>query len=195
MASLYLAMSCPQVPEGTRLLEIGGPLLVFLVISAGILAGVAILILYIRTLRRALERCCPASRAMSPDAVWLLLIPIFSVVWRFFVVLRLATSLGNEFRHRKVPNADPELGKTVGLAMCVLPLVILLSAVAGAGAVQTLVRGVLAGAFVVCWLAYWVKIAEFSKALATPHEAGGTEPASAKLRPDLPYLLIDRKRV
>jgi peptidyl-prolyl cis-trans isomerase D len=190
MASLYLAMSCPQVPEGTRLLEIGGPLLVFLLISAGILAGIAILILYIRTLRRALERCCPASRAMSPDAVWLLLIPIFSAVWRFFVVFRLATSLGNELRHRKVPNADPEPGRTVGLAMCVLPLVILLSAVAGAGALQTLVRGVLAGASVVCWLAYWVKIAGFSKALAPPHEAGVTEPASAKLRPDLPYLLI-----
>ncbi|MGD0858078.1 MAG: peptidylprolyl isomerase [Terracidiphilus sp.] len=178
------------MPEGTRLLEIGGSLLVFFLISVGILAGIAILILYIRTLRRALERCCPASRAMSPDAVWLLLIPIFSAVWRFFVVFRLATSLGNEFKHRKVPNADREPGRTVGLAMCVLPLVILLSAVAGAGALQTLVRGVLAGASVVCWLAYWVKIAAVSKALATPHEAGVTEPASAKLRPDLPYLLI-----
>jgi peptidyl-prolyl cis-trans isomerase D len=190
MASLYLAMSCPQVPEGTRLLEIGGPLLVFLLISAGILAGIAILALYIRTLRRALEKCCPASRAMSPEAVWLLLIPIFSAFWRFFVVFRLATSLGNEFRHRKVPNADPQPGRAVGLAMCVLPLVILLSAIAGAGVLQTLIRGVLAGACVVCWLAYWVKIAEFSKALATPHEAGSAEPANAKLRPDLPYLLI-----
>ncbi|MGA3070358.1 MAG: hypothetical protein ABSD43_09095, partial [Terracidiphilus sp.] len=94
-------------------MEIGGPLLVFLLISAGILAGIAILALYIRTLRRALEKCCPASRAMSPEAVWLLLIPIFSAFWRFFVVFRLATSLGNEFRHRKVPNADPQPGRAV----------------------------------------------------------------------------------
>jgi peptidyl-prolyl cis-trans isomerase D len=190
MASLYLAVSCPQVPEGTRLLEKGGPLLVFLMISAGVLAVLAILVLYIRTLRRALERCCPASRAMSPDAVWLLLIPVFSAVWRFFVVLRLATSLGNEFRHRKVRRAASHPGITAGLAMCVLPLALFLSAFAGAGALQSLIQGVLAVAYLVCWLAYWVKIAGFSKALAKPHEVDGAQPAPANLRPGLPYLLF-----
>jgi peptidyl-prolyl cis-trans isomerase D len=127
---------------------------------------------------------------MSPDAVWLLLIPVFSAIWRFFVVFRLATSLANELRHRKVRNADPRPGRTVGLAMCILPLIFVLSAIAGSGALPALIRGVLAAAYLVCWLAYWVKIAGFSKALAMPHEAGGAAPPNANLRPDLPYLLI-----
>src|SRR5208282_5729186 len=83
-------------------------------------------IFYILALRRALERCSPTSRTMDPGMVWLLIVPFVAQVWNFFVVLNIAKSLGNEFRLRGIPNADPEPGKMIGLAMSVCGVVALI---------------------------------------------------------------------
>ena len=40
-------------------------------------------ILYLAALQKALERCSPVSRAMRPRQVWLLLMPVFGLVWHF----------------------------------------------------------------------------------------------------------------
>ncbi len=93
-------------------------LLIILIMSVLVFGGPWIV--YIPRLQRALEKCSPASRTMSPGKVWLLLIPLFNDFWHFYVVSNLAKSLGNEFKNRNLPNADSEPGKSVGLAMCVL---------------------------------------------------------------------------
>ena len=103
-------------------------------------------IFYILTLQKALNRCSPASRAMSPGLVWLLLIPLFSLVWRFIVVLNMAKSLGAEFQKRGIPE-EPTPGQTMGLIMCVSSLF--------CGPV-----------YLVFWILYWVKIADYSRKLA-----------------------------
>src|SRR6266436_6269915 len=112
-------------------------------------------IFFLITLQRALERCAPQSRAMSPGSVWLWLIPLFNLVWQFLVVINVAKSLHNEFMRRNLPVAEAEPGKAVGLAMCVLGVV---------GVVPVI--GVVAGlAGMVCWIIYWVKIVEYSRML------------------------------
>jgi hypothetical protein len=126
--------------------------------------GIAVLVglipwaLYTLTLQKALQRCAPESRTMPPGQVWLLLIPLFNAVWMFIVVGRLASSLRNEFLRRHLPLANPEPGKNLGIATCVLyltcwiPIVSMLTGPAG----------------LVCWILYWVKIAGYSRQIGTP---------------------------
>lgn len=139
-------------------------------------------VLYILSLRRALERCAPTSRTMPPDKVWLLLIPFFNLVWHFFVVSNLARSLGNEFKSRGATNAGPKPGKSVGFAMCVLPLGGLLPAVPRNGVVAFFFAGL------ICWAVYWVKIVGYSRTLGPVHESGTAAHQIAERQP--PYLLI-----
>jgi hypothetical protein len=120
----------------------------------GILAAVLIIfaimivptIFYLLTLQKALNRCSPENRAMNPAMVWLMLIPLFNLVWQFIVVLNMAKSLGAEFAKRGIP-AEPDPGQTLGLIMCV----------------SSLLCGPI---YLVFWIIYWVKVAGFSDKLA-----------------------------
>src|ERR1019366_6688161 len=88
-------------------------------------------IFYCLTLQKALNRCSPECRAMSPGLVWLMFIPLFNLVWHFFVVLNMAKSLGAEFQKRGIAE-DPKPGQTLGVVMsivgcgCIIPLLNLL---------------------------------------------------------------------
>ena len=114
-------------------------------------------IFYSLTLQKALNRCAPENRAMAPGMVWLLLIPLFNLVWHFFVVINVAKSLGAEFQKRGLPE-EPDPGKKLGLIMCIL---------ACCGIIPFL--GILCSlGALVCWIMYWIKIAGFSGKLAVP---------------------------
>jgi len=119
--------------------------------------GIVVGIFYILTLSRALEKCAPQHRTMQPAMTWLLLIPLVSIIWHFFVVLALAQSLGNEFRARGIL-APPEPGKGLGLALCIC---------AACSIIPLL--GIVTGiASLILFIMYWVKIAEFSRMLNQP---------------------------
>jgi hypothetical protein len=117
--------------------------------------ALVVVVLYLLTLERALKKCAPASRTMKPGKVWLILIPVFGLVWQFVVVMNIAKSLGNEFARLGIPRPEPTLGKNIGLAMCVcnccffIPLLGRLAVIAG---------------FVLC-IAYWNRVANYSRAL------------------------------
>lgn len=135
------------MPAGAEWILIG-LILLFLIVMF------VVKIFYILTLQKAFSRCAPQNQVMSPGLVWLLLIPLFTLVWHFFVVLNLAKSLGQEFRERGILG-DPQPGKTIGLIMCIcaacgmIPYLGILTALAG----------------VVLWIVYWVQIADFSRRL------------------------------
>jgi peptidyl-prolyl cis-trans isomerase D len=190
-------MLLPTAPELSRTSEFGLVLLQLLLTLAVFAAGVAVWVLYIRTLRRALERCSPASQAISPDAVWLLLIPIFNSFWHFLVVSRLATSLGSEFRKRNMPSAGPKPGKQLGMAMCILPFVSAISFAIAAvlsardsAVVPLVISLALEVLGAICWIAYWVRIAGYSKAIAAPCQPAEAALPRRDLKPDFPYFLI-----
>jgi hypothetical protein len=124
-------------------------------------------IFYLLTLQNALTKCAPASRTMEPGMVWLLLIPLFSVIWNFFVVMALAKSLGNEFRSRGIPCPDPLPGQSIGMAMSICSccgMIPIVNFLAGPAAL-------------VLWIVYWVKIAEFSSMINFPPVAFPVPPA------------------
>jgi hypothetical protein len=128
-----------------------------------VVAGIMLLpvILYILTLQKVLNKCAPGSRTLDPGMVWLLIVPFVNLIFNFFVVFGLAKTLGNEFRRRGTPVADPTPGQTIGLAMCIcfacgiIPVLGLLASVAGT----------------VLWIIYWLKISEYSRALDSQMQA------------------------
>ena len=127
-------------------------------IVAGLVILVAIIVahvFYLLTLQKALNRCSPELRTMQPGMVWLMFIPLFNLVWHFFIVLNVAKSLGSEFRKRGIPE-DPASSKALGLATCILQCCGIIPCIGGIFALGGLV----------CWIIYWVQIAGYSRKLA-----------------------------
>jgi len=113
------------------------------------------LIFYLLTLQRALSACAMENRRMQPGLVWLQLVPLFGLVWQFFVVLGVSGSLHAEFQKRGIVE-EPNPGQSLGLAMCILQV---------CGIIPFLgILAVLAG--VVCWILYWIKIVGLTAKLA-----------------------------
>lgn len=109
-------------------------------------------------------RCSPESRALSPNLIWLLVIPVFTFVWEFVVVIKLAESLHNEFSKRGI-ETDKAPGQTIGLAASILIVIAIipyhyfdLFVVVGIPAV-------------ICWIIYWIKIWRFSNQLNVSGQA------------------------
>src|SRR5580700_10210960 len=115
-------------------------------------------IFYLLTLQTALERCSAEARTTSPGMVWLMLIPLFNLIWNFILVGDVSRSLRNEFNRRGTQGLEADPGKSIGLAMCILapcgiiPGIGFLSAIAG----------------FICWIIYWVKISGYSRLLLAP---------------------------
>ena len=124
-------------------------------------------IFYLITLHKAFARCRPRNRQMPPGLVWLMLIPFFNVIWHFVVVLNLATSLKKEFRARGI-EAESAPGQALGISMCALNLT---------GAIPYL--GIIGSiASFVCWICYWVKVADYSGQLAQEPWESMPDPAA-----------------
>ena len=130
------------------------------------LIGLIPTIFFLITQQNTLKSIQPANRLMEPGLVWLQLIPLFGLVFQFIVVSRISDSLRKEFSSWQ--NDDSILGYAdsqsmelarrrptydIGLTYCILfccsivPLLGTLAALAG----------------VVCWIVYWVKLAEYKR--------------------------------
>ena len=120
-------------------------------------------IFFLITQQNTLKAIQPENRTMSPGEVWLQLIPLFGLVWQFFVVTRISDSLRRELNSWtndtifgaqgneaiNISYSRPTYG--VGLAMCIcmcctiIPCLGLLASLGG----------------LVCWIIYWVQLAQF----------------------------------
>jgi predicted membrane channel-forming protein YqfA (hemolysin III family) len=137
----------PLFSHGVGLFVVIAALIVFVVMLVP-------MIFYILTLQKAINKCAPENQAMQPAMAWLMLVPCFNLIWHFFVVLNMAKTLGAEFQKRGQAE-DPEPGKKLGLIMCILAccgFIPLLGGLCGLG-------------YLICWILYWLKIAEFSRKL------------------------------
>ena len=129
----------------------------FAVVALGVIAAE---IFFLLTMQKALNRCSPANRTMEPGMVWLSLIPLFGMVWSFFVVLKTSESLDAEIKHRNIPGIERNPGRGVGLASCILSAwVSLVGWIPYVGLFLSFLPG-LAG--VVCWIVYWVRISRIA---------------------------------
>lgn len=69
---------------------------------------------YFMTTYKVLDACSPRNRDMEPGMVFLTLIPFFGIVWMFFVVFRISSSLEREFRSRGL-RREGDFGSTLGM--------------------------------------------------------------------------------
>ena len=113
-------------------------------------------VLYIRSVQLTLEAVPPDKREMSPGTAWLLLIPLFNLIWTFFVVMKLSES----FRALKAANmlrSPTDASYSVGLAMAICSALSLV-----AGWVPVVGWLILIASFVL-WILYWVGIVNARK--------------------------------
>ena len=109
----------------------------------------------------------PENRTIQPNEVWLQLIPVFNLYWQFVVVDRIADAIRNELVDRHPVSfgatsnsafpiiTDERPTHDLGRAYCILGLI-------GVSGFFTFYILCLAGcAATVCWIIYWVRIAEY----------------------------------
>ena len=130
-------------------------------ILLGILAfalaiGLTVTIFYVLTLRNCLRQVRPENRRFEPNNTWLLLIPLFSLVYNFFVVKGISESLRNEYEQLgESPTTAPtyQLGLSYAIASC-LTWVPMVGSFIGIGAF-------------VLFIIYWVQIHGHKNRIAT----------------------------
>ena len=131
---------------------LGGGCLIFVLIAAVI--GIAIVIFYILSMQKALDLAGERHRKMNPAMVWLMLIPLFNLVWHFFVVKHVSDSI-KSWAAEKGAKVD-DAGYTIGLIACIanccgiIPIINILAGPVG----------------LVCFIIWWVKVAGFNKLMA-----------------------------
>ena len=109
----------------------------------------------------------PENRTIQPNEVWLQLIPVFNLYWQFVVVDKISDSIRNELVDRHPVSfgatsdsafpvfTDERPTHDLGRAYCILGLI-------GVMGFFTFFLLCFAGcAATVCWIIYWVKIAEY----------------------------------
>ncbi len=106
-------MSDPDVFFGTMIAVIFGAIF---------LAGFIISIFFLFALQGILELISPENRKVPPGRVWLMLIPVFNLVWQFFLVGYVSDSIGNEWRSRKLAVNEKRPLHGLGIALCISTL-------------------------------------------------------------------------
>ena len=94
---------------------------------------------------------------MPSSNVWLLLIPLFGLVWHFIIINNLADSIKAEVKSRNIKIEEQRPAYNIGLAMCIsnclffIPVINLFTSIAA----------------LVCWIIYWVKISSYKNIILT----------------------------
>lgn len=112
-------------------------------------------ILFVLSLHKLFERMSECSRAMEPNMVWLLLIPVFNLGWFIHTVGKLRKSLYLEFLARGWDEGR-DYGYRMGVAAGVLAICLVVL-----GWVP-FVGWLLGVATLVCWGLYWIRMASYS---------------------------------
>jgi hypothetical protein len=125
------------------------------------------MIFFLIAQQNTLRAVSPQNRKMQPGEVWLQLIPLFGLVWKFIVVSRIAQSIRAEINERNtnsfLGDANPVFANdytplptyNIGLAYCILGL---------CGFIPIL--GWLATiGWLVCWIIYWTQIVAYKNKL------------------------------
>lgn len=128
--------------------------LLFLVIFL-LVIGLVVAILYLLTLQNLLYRVSPQNRTVEPGNVWLLLIPLFNLIYPFILYPKISESVANEYASRGLaPQGD--FGKSLGITMPILSL---------CGIIPFI--GAFAGlANLIIWIIFWSKMAGYKSQLS-----------------------------
>ncbi len=139
--------------DTTNSAMLGGALVLIILVAIAI--GLIPMIFYLLTLQNTLKEVSPENQKMPPSNVWLMLIPLFGLVWSFIMVNRIADSLAAEFAKRNIPLEEQRPGYSIGLTFSILFCCGIIPVLGGLASLAGLV----------CWIIYWVKIAGYKTKL------------------------------
>jgi hypothetical protein len=104
-------------PNQSTQVKVGGAALFGVVLTA-MLITVAINVVICLLLFNAQKAIPQQFRKIEPAMVWLLLIPLFNLVWNFFVYLRIPESYQDYFRSMGRDVGDAGRGIGLGFSIC-----------------------------------------------------------------------------
>jgi hypothetical protein len=147
---------------------------VFMVISLiGFVVFIPALIFYLLTLQNTLKAIAPENRAMRPGQVWLLLIPVFGLVWHFIIVNNMATSIEQEYKSKGIILAGRP-AYSVGITMCIL------FCCSSLFLFFMILRFITIIAAVVRWIVYWVRINNYKNKMLQFQQLPVAAPATGR---------------
>lgn len=148
-------------------------ILIVVLVASGVtlVIWLALYLLFLMTLSRALRECHPRKRRMEPGMVYLNLIPLVSLVWRFNTVSALTYSLREEFADRGL-RRQGDYGNGIGTVYATLAVCVFVPYV---GILLWLASAVLG-------IVYWVKIAGLLRTLRESESHGDDEDREARER-------------
>lgn len=127
------------------LIAMGGAIiLVFLLIA------LVVAILYLFNLQNLMKSIKEENREVSPGNVWLMLIPLFSLVYAFILYPKISASVKKELESREM-DTEGDGAKNLGLAL----------AITGALSLIPVIGGLAGLANLVIFIMWWVKTAGF----------------------------------
>lgn len=147
-------------------MRLGGTEIILIFFVLVFLSGIIVaVVFYLKNLQELLNECDPANRQMPSANVWLMFIPLFSIVYRFIMYPKISESLRREYESRGTLQSGDYL-KGLGLAMSITGTLsaIPFSPIRGVGGLATLVLMII----------YWVRAARMKNELrAMPKVNGG----------------------
>lgn len=129
-------------------MSFGGML--FVLIVAAVL-GLLMVVLYLLTLQNTLKEVSPENKLIPDNYVWLMLIPLFNILFAFYFYPVFCDSIKNEFEARKL-SIKGDYGKSLGLVMPTLGLVALIPSI------PLLIPLLIALVNLVVFIIFWIKI-------------------------------------
>lgn len=123
----------------------------FFVVLAFIFLTIFPVVFYLLTLQRTLQEISPENRRMLPEQVWLSLIPLFGIIWQYYIVSRLSDSLALELIKRNVYAGERRPAYNIGMAFCILISLVIIPYIN--------VLAMLGG--LVCWVLFWLKVNDY----------------------------------
>ena len=99
---------------------IGAEALLIGILIVVILAALTVFILFLLNLQKTLNACSQENQAMEPGLVWLNLIPLFSMFWMIWTVIKIRDSLQKEYEERSLDTTEVTNTYNMGLVYGIL---------------------------------------------------------------------------
>lgn len=121
-------------------------------------------VLFLVTQQKTIKLIQPQNRSIGPGEVFLQLVPLFGMIWQFFVVTRLSNSIRRELGERTFSfegspavysSRDNRPTYRIGMAYCILFCCYIIP----------FIGNILFLAGTVCWVIYWVRLYQYKKKL------------------------------
>ena len=117
-----------------------------------IIIALGIAILYFLNLQDTLKEVSQENREVPAVNAWLLLIPLFTIVYAFIFYPKICNSIKKEYASRGWDSSS-DFGKNIGLAMAILGVVAIIP-------IQSL-KGIAGLASIVVFIIFWVKMYKY----------------------------------